>query len=62
MQKTSVYYENIYVFIIISFSVAEKNPIEAMPNFDNSDSQPITKPNNAPPISNGSTKQQDQVK
>jgi hypothetical protein len=32
-----------------------------MPNFDNSASQPA-KPNNAPPISTGSTKQQEQVK
>ena len=34
---------------------------EPMPNFDNSASQPA-KPNNAPPISTGSTKQQEQVK
>merc|ERR1712037_170464 len=32
---------------------------EPMPNFDNSASQPA-KPNNAPPISTGSTKQQEQ--
>ena len=51
-----------YVFILILFSVAEKIHIGATPNFDNSDSHPVAEPNNAPPISNGSTKQQDLVK
>jgi hypothetical protein len=53
-----------YVFILILFSVAEKNPIGATPNLDISDSHPesVTEPNNAPLISNGSTKQQDLVK
>ena len=52
------------IFILILFSVAEKSPTGATPNFDNSDSHPVTvpEPNNAPPISNGSTKQQDLVK
>ena len=35
-------------------------PPGPVPNFDNSASQPA-KPNNAPPISSGSTKQQEQV-
>ena len=52
----------LYLFILILFSVAEKIPIGATSNFDNSDSHPLTEPNNAPSISNGSTKQQDQVK
>ena len=51
-----------HVFIFILYSVAEKSPIGATPNFHNSDSQPVSALNNAPPISNGSTKQQDLVK
>ena len=51
-----------YLFNPILFSVAEKIPIGATPNFDNSDSQPVTGPINAPSISNGSTKQQDLVR
>ena len=51
-----------HVFIFILFSVAEKSPIGATPNFDNSDSHPVSAPNNAPPISNDSTKQQILVK
>ena len=53
-----------YVFILILFSVAEKNPIGATPNLDNSDSHPetVAEPNNGPLISNGSTKQQELVK
>ena len=47
---------------MILFSVAEKNPIGATPNFDNSASQPATNSNIAPSISNGSTKLLDQVK